>query len=111
MQDKVVLCGASAYEEKFYLNEGFISLPNQVKEELKIMCVLYTQEIGGVIMLEYHADGTLTLRTEALENDYQYDEIASTLKIGELQREKKTLFEELELYYKMVFLGQKYEEK
>ena len=41
-QDRVVLCGASAYEQKYYLNEDFQSLPSQIQDELKIMCVLFT---------------------------------------------------------------------
>ena len=40
-QDKVVLCGANSYEEKYYLNPDFDRLPDHVKDELKIMCVLY----------------------------------------------------------------------
>ena len=42
-QDKVVLCGSSAYSKKYYLNEDFSGLPETVKNELKIMCVLYTE--------------------------------------------------------------------
>ena len=38
--EEVVLCGASAYNKKFYLNEDFKGLPEQIKNELKIMCVL-----------------------------------------------------------------------
>ena len=41
-QDEVVLCGSSAYTRKFYLNSDFEHLPAQVKDELKILCVLYT---------------------------------------------------------------------
>ena len=36
--EEVVLCGASAYNKKFYLNESFTGLPVQVRDELKIMC-------------------------------------------------------------------------
>ena len=43
--EKTVLCGASAYEEKFYFNEAFESLPESIQEELKIMCVLYTNDV------------------------------------------------------------------
>ena len=52
-QDKVVLCSASKYAQKFYLNEDFSGLPQQIKDELKIMCVLFTEDVGGVILLEY----------------------------------------------------------
>ena len=47
-QENVVLCGASAYEQKYYFNKDFDSLPDHVKKELQIMCVLYTEDVGGV---------------------------------------------------------------
>ncbi|MDY3767457.1 MAG: DUF6145 family protein [Lachnospiraceae bacterium] len=103
---KVVLCGASAYEEKFYLNDSFSALPDRVKDELKIMCVLYVNEIGGILTLEFEEDGTLCFRTEAKENDFMYDEIGSVLRIKQLQREKVDLLESLEMYYKVFFLGE-----
>ena len=37
-QDKIVLCGANSYEEKFYMNPDFDNLPQHIKDELKIMC-------------------------------------------------------------------------
>ena len=46
--EEVVLCGASAYNKKFYLNEDFKGLPEQIKNELKIMCVLFTEDVGGI---------------------------------------------------------------
>ena len=52
-QDKMVLCASSAYEKKFYLNENFEGLPQHVKDELKIMCVLFTEDVGGVLSLEF----------------------------------------------------------
>lgn len=106
MENKtVVLCAASAYEEKYYLNEMFGRLPSQIKEELQIMCVLYTQKVGGIFIVEFDEDGTLMFRTEAAENDFAYDEIGSALEIKALQREKEELLRALELYYKMVILG------
>ncbi|MEI3200094.1 MAG: DUF6145 family protein [Lachnospiraceae bacterium] len=111
MEDKtVVLCGASRYEEKYYFNPAFKSLPEDIRKELQIMCVLYTQEIGGVLILEFDENGNLELRTEAKENDFSYDEIGGTLRIKELRKEKQELFEGLEMYYRVVFLGEHYEE-
>ena len=51
--DKVVLCGANSYNEKYYLNPDFEGLPDHVKEELKIMCVLYVHDVGGVLTLVF----------------------------------------------------------
>ena len=40
-QDKVTLCGSNAYEKKYYLNPDFSGLPEQIKQELQIACVLF----------------------------------------------------------------------
>ncbi|MDF2941204.1 MAG: hypothetical protein K0S01_62 [Herbinix sp.] len=105
-QDKVVLCASSAYEKKFWLNDDFQVLPEQIKQELKIMCVLFTEDIGGILSLEFEEEGTLMMKVDSEENDYLYDEIGSILKVKQLQREKAELLEALELYYKVFFLGE-----
>ncbi len=101
----VVLCGASAYEEKYYLNKAFANLPTQIKEELQIMCVLFTHDVGGILLLEFDGDGELMFRTQAAEDDYSYDEIGAELKIKELQREKEDLLRSLQLYYQVLTRG------
>ena len=52
-QENVVLCGASAYEQKYYFNQDFASLPETIKQELQVMCVLYTEDVGGILTLEF----------------------------------------------------------
>ena len=105
--EEVVLCAASAYEKKFYLNPDFASLPEQIRQELQIMCVLYTEDIGGILMVVYDEDGHLELKVEHESDDFGFDEIGSVLKIKELQRTKTELFESLELFYKVFYLGEK----
>ena len=105
-QDQVVLCGASAYEQKYYLNEDFKSLPSQVQDELKIMCVLFTEDVGGILTLVFDEDGKLLLETAADEGDLLYDEIGSELKIRQIRKEKAELLQSLELFYKVFFLGE-----
>lgn len=104
--DKIVLCGASAYEQKYYFNQDFDSLPQQVKDELQIMCVMYKEEIGGVLTLEFDEEGQLQFRVEALEADAMFDEIGSALRIKQLRQTKRELLESLELYYRVFFLGE-----
>lgn len=101
-----VLCASSAYEKKYYLNKDFEKLPESIKDELKIMCVLFTEDVGGVLTLEYEEDGCLFFRTEADEGDLLYDEVGCGLKIKQLQNEKRELLEALELYYKVFVLGE-----
>ena len=102
-QDNVVLCSASKYAQKYYLNEDFQGLPEAVKQELQIMCVLFTEDVGGVIILEFDEDGNLNIKTEAYEEDILYDEIGSVLKVKQLQETKKELFEQLEQYFQAFF--------
>ena len=42
----LVLCAANAYEQKYYFNEQFSGIPESIQEELRILCVLFTQEVG-----------------------------------------------------------------
>lgn len=110
MKHNIVLCGANSYEQKYYFNDEFAGLPESIRQELKIMCVLYTEDVGGVLTLEYEEDGTLEFKVTATEMDYLFDEIGSVLKIKQYQREKKDLLESLELYYKVFYLGEELEE-
>lgn len=99
-----VLCAASTYEQKYYFNQRFDALPTGIKEELQIMSVLFTEEVGGIFSLVYDEEGNLMLETEADEEDILYDEIGSALKVKQLQETKKELFESLELFYKTFIL-------
>ena len=108
---EVTLCASNAYNKKYYLNENFKGLPEAIKEELQIMCVLYTEDVGGVLELIYDEDGNLEFRTSYEEGDYFYDEIGSVLKIKQYQNVKRELLESLETYYRIVFLGEGFDEE
>ena len=105
-QNEVILCGSSSYTRKFYLNRDFSRLPEAIKEELQIMCVLFTEDVGGTLELVFDAEGNLEFRTEVEEGDLLYDEIGSVLKIKQLRNEKQELLEALQMYYRVVFLGE-----
>lgn len=104
--DKVVLCASSSYDRKYFLNEDFNLLPERIKEEIKILCVLFTEEVGGILTLEFDEDGTLLFEVSSDDGDLLFDEIGSVLKIKEIQRSKAELLESLELYYKVFVLGE-----
>ena len=104
--EKVVLCASNAYEKKYYLNDQFSNLPERVKQELQIMCVLFTEEVGGILILQYEEDGTLQIVTEADEGDLLYDDIGCGLKVKQMQLDKRELLESLEMYYKVFVLGE-----
>ena len=106
MYGEGILCASNAYEKKFYLNPEFTRLPEDIKNELKIMCVLYTEDVGGILTLVFDENGELCFEVTTEENDFMFDEIGSRLKIKELQNTKGELLESLQLYYKVFFLGE-----
>lgn len=102
--ERIVLCGANAYEQKYYFNEKFKGIPDSIKEELHIICVLFTEEVGGVFTVVFEEDGSVSLETDAYEEDFLYDEISSGLLVREVRMQRRELLESLSLYYRVFVL-------
>lgn len=83
-----------------------INCLDSIKDELKIMCVLFTEDIGGIITLEFTEDGTLEFKVMCDDYDVTFDDIGCGLKIKQLQTEKRDLLESLETFYKIFVLGE-----
>ena len=103
---RIVLCGSNAYDKKYYFNPQFEKLPENVREELQIMCVLFTEEVGGIFTIGFTPNGNVVMDTRAEEGDLLYDEIGRALLIKKLRREKQEVFQSLEIYYRVTFLHQ-----
>lgn len=108
--NRIVLCGANAYEQKYYFNERFAKIPQSIQEELHVICVLFTEEVGGIFTIVFEEDGSVSLETDAAEDDLLYDEIGSGLLIGEIRRNRQELLESLQLYYKVFILHEDIQE-
>ena len=102
--ERIVLCGANAYEQKYYFNQRFAAIPDSIKEELHVICVLFTEEVGGIFTVVFEEDGSIVLETNAKEDDLLYDEIGSGLLVGEVRRNRQELLESLQLYYRVFIL-------
>lgn len=103
-EERIVLCGANAYEQKYYFNEEFAAIPDSIKEELHVICVLFTEEVGGIFTIVFEKDGSISLETDAEEDDLLYDEISSGLMIREIRRNRQEMLESLSLYYRVFIL-------
>ena len=103
--ENVVLCVSNSNEKKYYFNPDFDKLPDDVKNELKIMCVLFTEEVGGILDMEFDEEGNLLFKSSADEGDLLYDEIACGMLVKKYQYEKRELLESLEMFFKVFFLG------
>lgn len=102
MSEKTVLCGANSYEQKYYFNQDFNILPENIRQELQIMCVTFTENVGGTLLVEFDENGDLKLVVQVDDNDYYFDEIESGIQISNLQKEKEELFGQLETLYKVL---------
>ncbi len=102
--ERIILCGANAYEKKYYFNERFKQIPGSIQDELHILCVLFTEEAGGIFTIVFEPDGSVSLETDAEESDIYYDEISSGLLIGEVRRKRRELLASLSLYYRALIL-------
>jgi len=103
-EGRVVLCGANSYEQKYFFNQDFKSLPQSIQEELRIICVLFTEEVGGVFTILFEEDGGVTMETTVDDADYMCDEVGSGLLVGEIRRKRSELLESLSLYYRATVL-------
>ena len=104
MSERVVLCGANSYEQKYYFNKDFSLIPEDIQNEIHIISVLFTEEVGGIFYIVFDEDGSVALETNAEQDDIYYDEISSGLLVGEIRRNRLELLESLSLYYRMVVL-------
>ena len=103
---RVVLCGANAYEKKYYFNRKFDKIPENIKEELHIICVLFTEEVGGVFTIGFTPYGELEMDAQKDEGDLLYDEIGAELLMKEIRRKKSDMLKALSIYFKVTFLHQ-----
>ena len=104
MRKQLVLCGANAYEEKYWLNPLFEKIPDSIKQELRTIAVLFTQEAGGVFTLVFDEDGHLEPEAFADEEDITYDRVSAALLTGAVRRRREDMFHMLEMYYRICVL-------
>ncbi len=103
--NKMVLCAASSYNQKYYFNPQFDKLPDVVKDELKILAVTTADKLGGILTIGFYEDSALYFESSAEEQDYLYDEIGVPLEIDRIKREKQEWIHTLQLFYTSFFLN------
>lgn len=108
--EEVVICGANAYDKKYFFNPLFNKIPDSIKDELHIICVLFTEEVGGIITIGFDEEGELKITTQAADEDYLYDDVASGLLVGRIRATRQELFESLYLFYRVIVCGDSLED-
>ena len=120
-ENKIVLCGANAYEKKYYFNEEqFKMIPDSINhldiESIRWLETFLMNYKGAVLIVShdryfldrtmkrifaFEEDGNVVMETNADDDDIYYDEISSGLLISEIRRSRQELFESLSLYYRV----------
>ena len=104
------LCGASSYTKKYYLDPQFDRLPQDVKDGLKIMCVTFTEDVGGILTVEFGDDKRPKFVVRVADNDDSVREQDVDGAISKLQEDKESLMEKLGIFYRVFVLGEKAED-
>ena len=108
--DETVLCAASSYDQKFYLNPLFSKLPQEIKDDLKIVSVMFVEDNGGIFLMKFDRNRKLVMMTEAKESDYNYDDIGVGMSIRAIQKKRTRMLQEITLYYRAVICGETLEQ-
>ncbi len=96
---KKVLAVASYEKQKYFMEPAFISLPEGIQKEIKILCVLTAQKLCCTFLMGFEEDGTIYFEIVKPENDFDFDEIGADLEVKKIQTEKKELLKALKLWY------------
>lgn len=99
-REETVLCAANAYSQKYYLSPAYGNLPENVQKELKLIAVDYTEEIGGIFLMQFNSEQKLVLKSMHEEDDLRFDDAHAEARIQELAARYEALFTKLETYYR-----------
>ena len=104
------MCAASSYDQKYYLNPLFSKLPQEIKDDLKIVSVMFVEDNGGIFLMKFDRNRKLVMMTEAKESDYNYDDIGVGMSIRAIQKKRARMLQEITLYYRAVICGETLEQ-
>ncbi len=102
--EETTLLGASWYNQKYYFNSAFAELPREVQDELHILAVEFTEDVGGVFTIYFGEDACPHFSVRSAEGDQRFDEIGAELLIKKYQREKADLMAKLAVFYRLKIL-------
>lgn len=101
--ERKILAAADAGKQKYFLEPAFRELPESIREEVRVICVLLAQKLNCTFLMGFDEEGALYFETVRREDDFDFDDIGAGLEINVLRREKKELLRALELWYAVFF--------
>ncbi len=97
--EKTVLAAASFDEQKYFFAPQFSALPQQVQEEVHILCVSLAEKLMCTFLIGFLPSGDLYFETIPSAKTADFDDIGAKLELKEIQRGKKELLKALKLWF------------
>ena len=99
--EKQIFISASYYKQKYYANPQYEGLPAEIRNEMRVLCIMLAEKLHGIITLGFYINGDVFLEVMPEEGDHEHDEIGAQLEIKEIEKENAETFRKMKLWYLM----------
>ncbi|MCD8089467.1 MAG: DUF6145 family protein [Clostridiales bacterium] len=96
---KSVICAASVYKQKYFFNDKYSGLPEEIKKEIRVKVVTLAEKLHCIFIMGFYDDGEIYFETRAEEGDFAFDEIGAALEAERLKRSERELISRLGVWY------------
>lgn len=95
---KEILISVSPYVQKYYINETFTDLPEDIKETLRAKLAVIAEKAHAIITLGFNENGEIYLEYKYEDLSY-VDEIGVELRMKKFQQEEGELLKAIKVWY------------
>ena len=96
--EREVLITVSPYVQKYYINEKFSDLPEDIKETLRAKLAVIAEKTRAIISLGFNEKGEIFIEYKYEDLSYM-DEIGVELRIKKFQQEEGELLKSIKVWY------------
>jgi len=96
--NKELLISVSPYVQKYYINEKFKNLPEDIKETLRAKLAVVAEKSNAIISLGFNEESHIYLEYKYEDLSYT-DEIGMELRIKKFQKEEEELLKAIKTWY------------
>lgn len=96
--ERELLISVSPYVQKYYINEKFNDLPEDIKETLRAKLAVIAEKIHAIISLGFSNGSEIYLEYKYEDLSYM-DEIGAELRIKKFQTEEAELLKSIKMWY------------
>lgn len=96
--EKQVLISVSPYVQKYYINEQFKDLPENIKETLRAKLAVIAEKTHAIITLGFSENMEIYLEYKYEDVSYM-DEIGTELRMKKFQQDETELLKSIKMWY------------